>query len=52
MISKKNMPNAIEPSRQHAENVERIQQKREWTEDPAFVEIVTADDVNYVGSLP
>ena len=52
MISKKYMPNPIDPSRQHAENVERVQQKRQWTENPALMEIVTADDVNYPGSLP
>ena len=51
MISKKYMTNAIDPSQQHAENIEKIQQKREWTEDPAIMEIVTADDVEALGSL-
>ena len=52
MISKKYMPNPIDPSRQHAENVERVQQKRQWTEDPALTEIATAEDVNNGGSPP
>ncbi len=51
MKSKKYMPNAIDPSQQHAENIERVQQKREWTEDPALTEIATAEDVN-AGSFP
>ncbi len=53
MISNKYIPNAIEPSQQHAENAERVQQKREWAEDPVMVEIVTAADVNvnYTGSF-
>ena len=46
MISKIYMPNAIEPVQQHTENVKRVQQKLEWAEDPAMVEIVTATDVN------
>ncbi len=51
MISKKSMPNAIEPLQQHSENVARVQQKREWTEDPALMEIATAEDVNAPGSF-
>ena len=52
MISKIYMPKAMEPLQQHAENTERVQPKREWTEDPAIMEIATADDVNAIGSIP
>lgn len=46
MISDKYIPNAIEPSQQHTGNVERVQERREWAEDPAIMEILTATDVN------